>query len=148
MAKVNYSRRKNIVYPRHSEQLAEFIGIFLGDGSFGNKYQISISWNHKCEKDYARHIQKMAYRLFGVQSRIRVREQYGSAEVVVNSSNLVDYLRKLIGIKSNEAKRLFKFPKWISKNIRYKIGFLRGIFDSEGCIYRHQYYSNTKTILI
>ena len=106
--KNNYSRRKKIKYRKPSEFLAEFIGIFLGDGSFWNKYQIVISWNHKCEQDYAKYIQKMVYDLFGLESRIRVREQYGSAEIVINSSNLVDYVRKLIGIKANEAKKLFK----------------------------------------
>lgn len=145
MATNNYGRRKQIRYPKPSELLAEFIGIFLGDGSFGVKYQIAISWNHKCEQDYAKHIQKMVRDLFGLESRIRVREQYGSAEVVISSSNLVDYVRKLTGIKADEAKKLFKLPAWLSKNKRYKVGFLRGLFDSEGCVYQHQYYSNKKS---
>ena len=140
----NYSRRKQIKYPKPSELLAEFIGIFLGDGSFGTKYQIVISWNHKCEQDYAKHIQRMVRDLFGLESRIRVREQYGSAEVIISSSNLVDYVRKLIGIKADAAKKLFKLPTWLSRNKRYKIGFLRGLFDSEGCVYQHQYCSNRK----
>ena len=93
MATNNYSRRKQIRHPEPSELLAEFIGIFLGDGSFGGKYQIVISWNHKCEQDYAKHIQKTVCDLFGLESKVRVRKQYGSAEVVISSSNLVDYVK-------------------------------------------------------
>lgn len=144
VVKNNYSRRKVIKCPKPSELLAEFIGIFLGDGSFGNKYQIAISWNHRCEDDYAKYLRKIVYKLFGLRSRIRIRKRYGSAEIVISSSNLVDYIRKLIGIKTGAPKRSFKLPAWISKNRRCKIGFLRGLFDSEGCIYRHKYYSNAK----
>ncbi len=95
MVKNNYSRRKKIKHPKPSELLAEFIGIFLGDGSFGTKYQIVISWNHKCEQDYAKHIQKMVRKLFGLESRIRIRKEYGSAEIVISSSNLVDCISGL-----------------------------------------------------
>ena len=144
MVKNNYSRRKKIKYPKPSELLAEFVGIFLGDGSFGNKYQIVISWNHRCEHDYARHVQEMVYKLFGLESKIRIRKEYGSAEVVISSSNLVDYIRKLIGIKAGASKKLFKLPAWLLKNKRYRIGFLRGLFDSEGCVYQHKCYSNAK----
>lgn len=144
MATNNYSRRKQIKYPKPSESLAEFIGIFLGDGSFGNKYQIIISWNHKCEQTYAKYIQKMVFKLFGLDSKIRIRKQYGSAEIVISSSNLVDHIRGLTKIKADRGKKLFELPAWLSKNKRYKVGFLRGLFDSEGCIYRHKYYSNAK----
>lgn len=144
VVKNDYSRRKQIKYPKPSELLAEFIGIFLGDGSFGSKYQIAISWNHRCERGYARHIQRMVRILFGLDSQIKIRKKYGSAEVIVNSSNLVDYLRELLGIKTGGAKRSFRLPIWVSKNKRYKIGFLRGLFDSEGCVYLHRYYSNAK----
>lgn len=142
VVKNNYTTRKQIKYPKPSGQLAEFVGIFLGDGSFGGKYQIVISWNHKCEHDYARYIQRMVRNLFGVESKKRIRKQYGSAEIVISSSNLVDQIRKLTGIKAAKAKNSFKLPAWLSGNRRYRIGFLRGLFDSEGCIYRHKYYSN------
>ena len=142
--KKNYDRRKKIKHPKPSELLAEFVGMFLGDGSFTSKYQIAISWNHRCEEGYAGYIRKAIKDLFEVDSRIRIRKKYGSAEVIVDSSNLVDYLRKLTGIKAGESKKSFKLPAWLSKNKRYKIGFLRGLFDSEGCVYRHRYYSNGK----
>lgn len=144
VVKNNYGRRKCIKHPRPSELLAEFIGIFLGDGSFANKYQVAISWNHRCEEEYARYIQVMIKSLFGLNSTVRIRRKYGSAEIVVNSSNMVDYLRTLLGIKPGAEKRSFALPVWFSKGKRYKIGFLRGLFDSEGCIYRHNYSSNKK----
>lgn len=144
MATNNYSTRKQIKCPKPSELLAEFLGIFLGDGSFGNRYQIFISWNHKCEEDYARYIQKIVRDLFGLESKIRIREKYGSAEVIISSSNLVDFVRRLLGLKAGKSKKLFKLPAWLSKNKRFKIGFSRGLFDSEGCVYCHQYHSNGK----
>jgi len=118
--------------------------MFLGDGSFANKYQIAVSFNHRCEDDYAEYICKLVLRLFGLDSRIRVRKQYGSAEVVVNSVALVDYLRELVEIRGGGKKKDFRLPPWLMRGRRCKIGFVRGLFDSEGCVYKHTYYSNGK----
>ena len=141
----NYQRRKTIKIPDPSELLAEFIGIFLGDGSFRNKYQITISYNHRTEKGYAAYIRRIVYKLFGLRSNVRIRKKYGSAEAVVTSSNLVDYLRKETGLSYGNSRNQLILPGWISRNKKYKIGFIRGIFDSEGCVYGHMYRSGSKS---
>lgn len=65
-------------------------------------------------------------------------------KIVINSSNLVDHVRELTKVKVGRGKKSFELPAWLSKNKKYKVGFLRGLFDSEGCVYRHKYYSNAK----
>ena len=120
----NYQRRKTIKIPDPSELLAEFIGIFLGDGSFRNKYQITISYNHRTEKGYAAYIRRIVYKLFGLRSNVRIRKKYGSAEAVVTSSNLVDYLRKETGLSYGNSRNQLILPGWISRNKKYKIVFI------------------------
>lgn len=144
MVKNNYNTRKPIRYPVPSEKLAEFIGIFLGDGSFRNKYQITISYNYRNEKGYAVYIKCLITNLFGLEARQQIREKYGSADLVITGSNLVDFLLNLLDVKSIREKNSFTLPKWVGDSDRYKIAFVRGLFDTEGCIYRHKYLSNKK----
>lgn len=142
MVKNNYKTRKQIKYPAASEELAEFIGIFLGDGSFRSKYQITISYNHRNENTYAVYIRNLIRNLFGLEAKQQIREKYGSADLVVAGSNIVDFLLNILNIKSVRQKNSFVLPKWIWKSDRYKIAFVRGLFDAEGCIYKHK--SNKK----
>ncbi len=144
MIRNNYSRRKSINLPLPSEKLAEFIGIFLGDGSFRNRYQVAISYNYKNEIEYAGYIENLIIDLFGLKTKRLIRKKYGSAEVIVASSNLVDFLLGILKLKDIKEKNKFILPKWVWKSDRYKIGFIRGLFDAEGCVYRHRYISNKK----
>jgi len=144
MIKNNYSRRKAINLPLPSEKLAEFIGIFLGDGSFRNKYQIAVSYNHKNEIEYADYIENLIAYLFGLKTKRLIREKYGSADIIANSSNLVDFLSDELMLADIKKKDKFILPKWVWKSDKYKMGFIRGLFDAEGCVYRHTYISNKK----
>ena len=138
------TRRIPIKRPKPSEALAEFFGIFIGDGSFSNRYQISIAYNYKCEEGYARYVDGLIYGLFGIRARRRIRKRFGSAELIFTGSNLVEYIRMLTGIKEKLGKESCVFPKWLSASIKCKRGFIRGLFDSEGCVYRHSYLSHGK----
>ena len=140
----NYKRRKKITYPRPSEKLAEFLGLFLGDGSFRNRYQITISYNHISEVPYSEYVEKLVLELFGLKSARRIRKKYGSAELVITSSNLVDFLRKTTAISEGTSKNKTILPEWLFRSKKCQIGFVRGFFDAEGCIYKHRYFSNNK----
>ena len=116
----NYKRRKKITYPRPSEKLAEFLGLFLGDGSFRNRYQITISYNHISEVPYSEYVEKLVLELFGLKSARRIRKKYGSAELVITSSNLVDFLRKTTVISEGTSKNKTILPEWLldPKNVK------------------------------
>jgi len=144
MIKNNYKTRKPIKYPLPSEKFAEFIGIFLGDGSFRSRYQITISYNYKNEGKYAEYLRNLIIELFGLDVAYLVREKHGSADLVITGSNLVDFLLHTLKLKDIREKNKFTLPQWIGKSNKYKIGFIRGMFDSEGCVYNHKYISNKK----
>ncbi|MFH0839531.1 MAG: LAGLIDADG family homing endonuclease [Candidatus Omnitrophota bacterium] len=136
--------RKKIKYPKKSAALAEFIGIMLGDGGMGNGYQFKISFNRKADVEYADYIQRLIRRLFGVSSTVKIREKYGSGDIIVSGRNLVEFLIGC-GIKEgNKVTGRIDIPQWIKSSKKYKIACLRGLIDTDGCFYSHSYIVNGK----
>lgn len=136
---IGFIIRKKIKHPRKSSPLAEFIGIMLGDGAIRNDYQISISFNPKKDLKYANYIKGLITKLFSISSTIMFRKKYGSGDVVVSSRNLVEFLQKMGIKKGNKVANQVDVPSWIFENKKYQIGCLRGLFDTDGCIYQHSY---------
>lgn len=137
--------RKDIRYPVKSTELAEFIGIMLGDGGLPGNHQITISFNNKTDYEYAMYICKVIKRLFCVNYYIHKRRESNGADIVVNSSNLVDFLLTQ-GLKpGNKVKNQIRVPRWICRKPEYGVACLRGLIDTDGGLYFHKYDSNGKT---
>lgn len=131
--------RKEIKCPYKSPLLAEFIGMMIGDGGIRNRYQITISYNLKQDKAYADHIQRVVRKLFGISCARYIREKLGAADIVVTGSNLIEFLEKLGIKKGNKVINQIDVPAWIFKRRQYQIACLRGLFDTDGCVYLHTY---------
>jgi len=136
--------RKEIKRPNKSPLLAEFIGMLIGDGSVRNGYQITISYNWKEDRAYATYIQKIVKNLFDLSSTKYIREELGSADVIVTSKNLIEFLESKGIKKGNKVVNQINIPDWIFKSKEYKIACLRGLFDTDGSIYQHNYAVNGK----
>ena len=137
--RIGLKSRKTIRYPAKSSLLAEFIGIMLGDGGVRSDYQITISFNGKKDRAYAAYIRKTAKKLFGISSTLYIRKEKGRADIVITGRNLVEFLQKMGIKKGNKVKNQVSIPKWIFERNEYQRACLRGLFDTDGCIYQHAY---------
>lgn len=120
----------NIVsLPRNNSNLAEFVGICLGDGH-ASKYQVAISLNSIADRDYIPCVTRLTTQLFpGATMSILERKNYNMVDVKVNSIIVSNFMKKN-GVVSNN-----KFiPKWIFKKSAYVKSCVRGLFDTEGSI--------------
>ncbi|MFH0732895.1 MAG: LAGLIDADG family homing endonuclease [Candidatus Omnitrophota bacterium] len=136
--------RKKIKYPQKSSALAEFIGIMLGDGGIRNAHQITISFDAKKDQDYVVYLQNLIKGLFGISSTLYIREKKGRADIVVTSTNLIEFLEKMGIKKGNKVVNQIDVPNWIFESKKYQAACLRGLFDTDGCIYQHRYAINDK----
>jgi len=136
--------RKEIRYPAKSSLLAEFIGIMIGDGTVRNEYQIGISFNGKLDQHYSIHIQLIVKNLFDISSVRYIRSEVGAADVVVTGKNLVEFLQKIGIKKGNKVVNQIDIPDWIFECREYQAACLRGLFDTDGCVYKHVYTINGK----
>ena len=132
--KPNYLRkRKDVRLPsEYSKELAEFLGIMLGDGHI-SKYQTIVTLGTK-ELDYVQYVAELMSRLFGVPATIIV-EKNGYHDVYIGSIDLTRWLRGH-GLVSNKVRDQVDVPGWITNDPEWMQAFIRGFFDTDGSIYR------------
>jgi hypothetical protein len=135
---------KPIQKPKFSETLAEFVGIILGDGGI-TKSQISVSLNSKNEKEYSNFVRSLIKRLFNVYAAISYKKKYSGIDIRVSRSALVHFCaEKLVLTQGDKVKQQVDIPEWIKQDKVYLTACVRGLMDTEGCVFDHRYKVNGK----
>jgi len=130
--------------PRKSKDLAEFVGIVLGDGGI-TQYQTRISFHSIDEKKYSKFVADLIKGLFAVPIGIHYDKNDLEFDLVISRSELVRFCTEKLELKQgNKIKRQIDIPEWIKRNRGYAIACLRGLIDTDGCIFTHCYKVNGK----
>lgn len=119
---------------KESEKLAEFIGIMLGDGNIW-KNQIRIAFDKRNIK-YIDYVDKLFKGIVGLRPKRRILEKTNQAYLYFYSR---DFVNKLIefGLKrGSKIGNQIGIPNWIKENKIYAKACVRGLIDTDGCIYR------------
>ena len=125
--------RDDIVIPRRkTPQLAEFMGIMLGDGRVA-PYQIIVTLGTK-EVEYVHYVACLMQTLFGVMPSIAIRNT-GYRDVYIGSKTLVGWFLHA-GFTHNKVRAQIAAPRWLFIRNDYLQSFLRGFFDTDGSVYR------------
>ena len=132
------SHRKVIKIPRESIRLAELMGIEFGDGGINNLWQMVITLNADKDAEYAKYVCGLIYKLFGIDPVVRKRGKR-TLQIVSSSISLVDFLIKKGAVRGNKIKQNFDIPDWVRKNDKYAKVFVRGLIDTDGCLYVHRH---------
>jgi len=135
------SVRKPIRRPRPSADLAEFVGIVLGDGGV-TRYQVIISLNRSRETPYSEFVRGLVTQLFGIDSTRVFDPEDDAMDLVVSSVELVEFLGSLGLKRGSKVRQQVDVPGWVWQDHAYQIGCLRGLMDTDGCFYRHHYRVN------
>lgn len=133
-----------IKIPKKNKKLAELFGIILGDGNInfykkGKKigvYQVNIAGDRNLDKDYhSIYIISLLKDLFGVKVKEKLSPRNNARYLIISSRQLVDFLISQ-GLKSgHKIKNKANIPLWIKKNPVYLSACIRGLFDTDGCVY-------------
>ncbi|HUY05361.1 MAG TPA: LAGLIDADG family homing endonuclease [Candidatus Paceibacterota bacterium] len=129
---------KPIRKPRKSTSLAEFIGIMMGDGGL-SEYQAVVTLHHVDDFEYASYVTELIEKLFRVKPRIYHLFKKSVNNIVVSRKELVQYSHELGLPIGNKVKQQFDIPEWIKLNQNYSIACLRGLVDTDGCVFTHKY---------
>lgn len=135
---------KPIKYPNFSKELAEFVGIVLGDGGI-TKRQITITLHSEDDKEYGSFVTNLIKKLFDVPVGVYKCKKDATTNYVVSRTKLVNYCTEKLGLKVGSKVTLqVDVPKWIKENNQYSVACIRGLIDTDGSVFTHKYKVNGK----
>lgn len=130
--------------PRKSEELAEFVGIVMGDGGI-SKYQLTITLNFRDDKEYIKFVVKLIKKLFNVKPGVYHNPKDSVDDIVISRIELIKFCTEKLGLKQgNKIKQQIDIPDWIKNNKKFQIACVRGLVDTDGSVFTHRYKVNGK----
>ncbi len=127
-------RNRNIsinIPKRYSVDLAEFIGILLGDGHI-TPTQVTVTLGTKDE--FIDYVAQLMKKLFGDTPKIITTNDNGKV-VYIGSTVLVRWLLAM-GLVFNKVKHQVGIPRWCLSRRSYMKRVIRGLIDTDGSVYR------------
>lgn len=132
-------RAKTFSKPKRSAELAEFIGIVLGDGSI-SKTQVVITLHSVDDESYARYVRASIKKLFAVVPGTFAHKTARAMSIYISRSGLVEWLVGAQGLKvGNKVKQQVDVPAWIKDRLSFSVACVRGLMDTDGCVFHHTY---------
>ena len=131
-------RKRINLSDRPTPELAEIIGIMLGDGSLylskKLKYHTIVCF-HKKETPYLDYVKNILETYF-YPYKFRIQE-LDHEFFLMNVSKCVGKVLTLTGIKAgNKVKNKVSIPQWVFSDRKFIQSVLRGLFDTDGSVYR------------
>lgn len=133
------SHRKAIRTPKESSELAELMGIELGDGGINNPWQLVITLNSEADKEYSLFVSDLLKRLFDINVHMKKRPLGKRLVLVCSSVALLEFLVSKGAVRGNKIFQEINIPGWINSNRNYQRSFVRGLMDTDGCLYIHKH---------
>jgi len=119
---------------KNNEKLAEFLGILLGDGNLNKSSNCITIVGSSEELDYYNHtVIPLIESLFEVKPKLRFRNDRNAIYIDFNSKQVMNYLSKEIGLVRGN-KKFAHVPGIVKNNLKAIPHFLRGLFDTDGCL--------------
>jgi len=134
------SNEKQIAYPDLSPELAELVGIILGDGSIRD-YYVTVSLNLWQEGEYAKFVSSLIESLFNVSVTLHTEILKSTYTVRVSSVNLVEFFNESGLVSGNKVEQQVGVPDWIFEDNETMRACARGLMDTDGSVYLHRYKS-------
>lgn len=129
--------------PGFSDDLAEFVGILLGDGGLTNQ-QWFVTLNSVDDAEYVTFVVNLAEELFKFRPAVYKRKDSKALVIYGSGKKSIEFFMQ-IGLKvGNKVRQQVGVPEWIRENQNYRKACLRGLMDTDGGLFRHRYWVNGK----
>jgi hypothetical protein len=136
--------RKVVKRPRRSVFLAEFVGVMLGDGGISGR-QLTVTLHAIDDREYGKYISSLITKLFDVPASVRRKRASVANDYVVSRTDLVDFCVEELGlVRGHKIEKGADVPDWIRRDRRFVIACLRGLIDTDGSLFIHEYRSKNR----
>lgn len=125
------ANKAHTVEPDKSSELAELVGIVLGDGNihkFKRCQRLLISCN-STDKDYIKHISFLVEKILKKKPTVKQRRNVQCTDVYVYMQRVDEALGIPAG---NKIKNNVRIPKWIYKDKKCLLKCIKGLFETDG----------------
>ncbi len=127
------------------EIISEICGIHAGDGYLrndGRRIEMDISGSVEEKPYYENHVIPLFSKIFNIKIEGRVFHHRNTYGFVIRKKKIIERVHNL-GFPYGKKTLSIKVPKFIlkTKNLKLKCMFLRGVFDTDGCITFDKRYS-------
>jgi len=124
---------------KKNNELAEMIGIALGDGSIPkNQNRLRVTLNKSEEPQYTQHVNDLMQKVLNKKPSIYEPKDADAIKLTISSKKLVEDLINN-GLKPGDKKvNQVDVPQWIKQNKDYQKDCLRGLVDTDGSIHVHR----------
>lgn len=138
--KTAFKTLKPITAPKHSARLAELVGILMGDGHVG-LYQTSVVTNSETDFQHALFVKSLFEDLFGIEASLSNQRNKKACVITVSSKSICHFFVDQGIPQGNKITLGLRIPEWIREKSLYRKAFIRGLFDTDGCVYldKHRY---------
>ena len=127
-----------------SKDLAEEIGMHLGDGSLTyGKYKTSTAYTYSFssgtdEEEYClNYAMSLIYKLYSLKPTVSRAKHHNTISLQYKSKRLFNF-KKSLGLPVGRKNHL-EIPKCVLES-NYVFDFLRGLFDTDGCLHFQKKY--------
>lgn len=128
-----YAQTQPVKKIRKGKDLAEFIGIMLGDGNiFRNAITVTLDKRNSLYKD---HVKNLFEDLFGIKFREKIHKGRNTLYLYCYNQILTEKLIHFGLKRGNKIKNKIEIPQWIKESKNYSKSCIRGLIDTDGCIY-------------
>lgn len=134
---------KSIQKPKKSTELAEFVGIMMGDGGMSS-YQATVTLHSIDDFEYGKFVADTIQNLFNYVPGVRKRKDVSAIVIVMSRIKLVRYLFSLGLPVGDKIRQGLDMPTWIKSRDDFSISCVRGLIDTDGSIFTHRYISKGK----
>lgn len=130
--------------PELDSDLAEFVGVLLGDGSIGRyechagkkikiQHRVKVTGDAREDLPYfTDFLFPLMTKLFGKKPLLRFKRKERTVELIYFGKELYEFLIELGMASSPKRNRAIIPPFIFEKNL--DVYFLRGLFDTDGCL--------------
>ncbi len=124
--------------PDYSVELAEFLGIVLGDGGLTDG-QCEISLHITDDAEYAEHVKSLADALFNCNASICPYPKHNVIKVVISGVKFIEILEGFGLRRGHKIRHQVDIPDWIKSNPDYLRACMRGLYDTDGTAFTHRH---------
>jgi len=127
----------NKILNPNRELQSYIIGIALGDGNLSKPNRGAVRLRISCDKKYPFLYQKIfnSLKLLLPDNKVSLVDRgSGCLDISVYSN----HLEKLLEWKAKKGSKFLQrvgIPSWVKSNNKYKVNCLRGLIETDGCIY-------------